>query len=276
MKKSKEKQNAQKEQNIQTQIDREILVRTSSHNLKMLFESKPGSKAAIARACCITPANVSRWIAEKDTILPQAEYLVCIAEYFHVTVDWILTDHEDLDNLKRIRTYSDAFLALLPLLQYGIIDNEKIENPVLKYLCNRYISFDAGSIPKDQIAKWLQYILQEYNIPLSYTPDKEVCAYILKNQENIKAINDDETYRNLALALSNDELVLDAIEEIAYEKMLLKYDNEHGEKSPWDYPDYQPEEPEPDEILTDISIYDGDITNEDAAKKDTTNKNTTD
>lgn len=218
MKKSKTLQKAQQEQNIPSQIDRDAIIQITSHNLRTLFDSQPGSKAAIARACCITPANVSRWTAKENATLPQAEYLLYIAKYFHVTVDWILTEHETSDAANKIEKYNDAFLALIPLLKYEIIHLDSIRSLPLKHLCDRYINITSGSIQKDKINEWLQHIIQEYDIPLHCAPDQEIYDYYINHfKTNIQDIDDDMTYRNIAQLLTEDEI--ESIEQvIEYDK----------------------------------------------------------
>lgn len=217
MKKSKALQTAQQEQNIPAQIDRDAIIQITSHNLRTLFDAHPGSKAAIARACCITPANVSRWTAKENATMPQAEYLLYISKYFHVTVDWILTEHETSDAANKIEKYNDAFLALIPLLKHEIIHLDNIRSLPLKHLCKRYRNITSGSIQKNKINEWLQHIIQEYDIPLHRAPDQEIYDYYMNHFKNdIWDIDDDMTYRNIAKLLTEDEI--DIMEQ------LMEYD----------------------------------------------------
>ena len=63
-------------------------------NLHLLFDGKQDvSKGDVAEACHITRSSISTWLSFKRPYIPDICYAKAIADYFGVTLDWLMTDH---------------------------------------------------------------------------------------------------------------------------------------------------------------------------------------
>ena len=65
-------------------------------NLNLLFDGKKDvSKGDVAEACHITRSSISTWLSFKRPYIPDICYAKAIADYFGVTLDWLMTDHSN-------------------------------------------------------------------------------------------------------------------------------------------------------------------------------------
>ena len=140
------------------------IVRT---NLLLLFKREQNAKKTIASECGVKASSISRWISPNDNIqLPGPEYLKIIAEHFHVSVDWLLSDHTVDDVLQRVSTYADAVISLVPLLNNNAIAVNSIKDPILRFLCEDYQNTFTDCMPGSEKTTWISDIMEHYNVPL--------------------------------------------------------------------------------------------------------------
>lgn len=179
------------------------------NNLRDICEKK-GTKKVISELCGCSESLITKWCDFSKDTLPNFEDLHKISSHCGVSIDWLLSSHKDTDLLDHIHTYSDAFTALVSLVQKQILPVTSIEDIILNYLLNRYDQFLYSDISEKEIAGWMYNIIGKYDIPLTrYSTDKELCDCIIQTCSGIKSIHDDDTYRNLAIALNNDEMMAD-------------------------------------------------------------------
>lgn len=177
------------------------------NNLQLICERK-GNKKALSELCSCSESLITKWCDFTKDTLPNFEDLYKIANFANVSLEWFLCDHKKFDFLNKIKTYSDAFTMLLPLVQKQIVPVESIEDTILAYLLGRYNQFFFSEISEEEIAGWTYDIIMKYNIPYNrYSTDKELCSLIIQTGSGIKSINDDDTYRNLAMALNKEEFI---------------------------------------------------------------------
>ena len=81
-------------------------------NLKSLVENSPYTTREIATAVGVTPSSMSRYITGKRD--PDAEYIIAMAKYFGVSIDWLLgvddtpERHQNTEILNLIDRYNVA------------------------------------------------------------------------------------------------------------------------------------------------------------------------
>lgn len=185
---------------------------TVKRNLETLSKQRKNGKKVIADACGKSQAMVTKWTTNEPA-LPSADSLYYIAKEFGVTVDWLLSDHKDNDMMSRISTYSDGFIALIPLVTRDLIQADSIDEPILRYLLKRYEAIMSSSISEAKYIEWLHDIILKFNIPLAPVISEELCSYFINTVPDVKCINDDETYMNLANLLQ-DEAVVAAAQDV--------------------------------------------------------------
>ena len=81
-------------------------------NLKSLVENSPYTTREIATAVGVTPSSMSMYITGKRD--PDAEYIIAMAKYFGVSIDWLLgvddtpERHQNTEILNLIDRYNVA------------------------------------------------------------------------------------------------------------------------------------------------------------------------
>ena len=144
-----------------------VIKQTVRNNLILLFKREQNAKKIIADECGVKASSISRWISPNfDIQLPGPEYLKIIAAHYHVTVDWILSDHTIDDVLGRVSTYADAVISLIPLLKNNTIKPIDIKDPILRFLCEDYKSTFRKIMPESEKMKWISDVMEHYNVPL--------------------------------------------------------------------------------------------------------------
>lgn len=71
------------------------LMTVISGNIKLLFDSRPGSRIGFARENFISPSVVTKWCGGKCTDIGICD-VYRIAAYFGVEMNWMVTDHRTL------------------------------------------------------------------------------------------------------------------------------------------------------------------------------------
>lgn len=198
-------------------INHKLLAHIVSRNINALCQTKTHAKKNLAELCAVSPALVTKWTATDNPIIPRVEYLVTIAKYFNVEVEWLLTDHKDYKMPEHIQTYSDAFVALIYMTREHIIETESIKDPILKYLVTRYWEILEDEVNEYDFKNWQKKIVRDFDIPITeYHNDISLHNDIIKYVKGIAAINLDEKYRNLAKSLNNPELIKKLLDETDY------------------------------------------------------------
>lgn len=176
--------------------------------LNELCDQEKGTKTTISELCNCSTSLVTKWCSFDTDTLPNFEDLYKIADHYNVTVDWFLTNHENFSLWSRITTYSEAFRALVPLIERAIIKVKDIDDIILNYLLQKYMDCIYSGITSKELTNWCRKILKDFNIPMhAEGSDKELCKMIINIEEGLKSIDNDVTYLNLALALENRELI---------------------------------------------------------------------
>ena len=176
-------------------------------NINELCHTKVSPKKIIALLCNVSPSLVTKWTS-KTPVLPPADALLVMADYFGVDVVWLLQEHTSYELPDHTKTYSGAFMALVSLLDKGIIETDFVSDPILSYLLGRYSSLKEAKIAQADFDAWVERIVKEFDIPISeYHNDVALQTDILRNERGIAAVDEDMKQRNLAKALSDENVV---------------------------------------------------------------------
>lgn len=190
------------------------LAKIVAKNINELCHMKMSPKKTIALLCNVSPSLVTKWTS-KTPILPPADALLVMADYFGVDVVWLLQEHTSYELPDYTKTYSGAFMALVSLLDKGIIETDFVSDPIVSYLLGRYLSLKEANIVQADFDAWLERIVKEFDIPIGeYHNDVALQTDILRNESGIAAVDEDMKQRNLAKALSDEEVV-----ERAYQRV---------------------------------------------------------
>lgn len=65
---------------------------TCSERLKSLLKASGASQIAVAEACDISGASMTRYLSDR---VPKAQELYRLAKYFGVSMEWLLTGEEE-------------------------------------------------------------------------------------------------------------------------------------------------------------------------------------
>ena len=141
---------------------------TVRNNLILLLDGKTNGKKTIAELCGVKASSVSRWVSmnPKTLQVPGPEHLKVISQHFHVSVDWLLSDHTEYDVLNRVSTYADAIISLIPLLKNGTLDKSNVKDPILQFLCEDYQNTFIDYMPETERSKWISDVMEHFNVPL--------------------------------------------------------------------------------------------------------------
>lgn len=114
--------------------------------LKDLRKSKKISQYVIAKLCNVTQTTVSKW--EKGERDPDTETLIILADYFNVTVDYLLsrTNTPIAENKKT----PDANAPSVSDEEYSLILQYRILNPIEKADVRGYINGKVSSSPNNK------------------------------------------------------------------------------------------------------------------------------
>lgn len=180
-------------------------------NIETLCKNEKFAKKKISEICNINPSTVSKWICD-DPSLPSTEYLYTIANYYHVTVDWILTDHageqSEEQMITRLAKYNQAFLALTALTDRNMLDADNIKEPILRYLVKRYQEIKGNK--NEDLKPWIDKIVDWFDMALPSSSD-EVFTNVMKNKfQNISKDLADAVYLSIAKSISPDYMDDDA------------------------------------------------------------------
>lgn len=148
--------------------------RIIKENLKTLYKEKGSTQKALGAACHVSQQTVSKWSADNNS-MPTADYLPVIAEHFGVTVDWLLSDHNPDSVFAGMKYYTDAFVALKPLIDNGTIRTACIRDPILKYLEEEaFRIINSGRMDPDDVEEWISRVLKDfhgYRLPACLDPE---------------------------------------------------------------------------------------------------------
>ena len=65
-------------------------------NLHLLFDGREDvSKGDVAEACHVSRSSISTWLNFDRHYIPDICYAKALADYFGVTLDWLMTDHSN-------------------------------------------------------------------------------------------------------------------------------------------------------------------------------------
>lgn len=187
-------------------ISGEMLAKIVQKNLNLLCFTRLHPKATIARLCGVSQTIVTRWTSESKPVLPPANALMMMADYFGVDITWLLEDHTTYELPDHAKTYSDAFIVLVSLYNKGIVESaDHVNDPVLCYLLGKYIKLKkAKIIEPTEFDAWVNRIVKEFDIPLlDEHNNKDSIDYYLENDDMIVAVDEDMKYRNLARILTD-------------------------------------------------------------------------
>lgn len=160
--------------------------------------SRRGTKREIARLCNCSEALVTKWCNYTSDTIPSAADLYTIAKHADVTMEWFFRQ-TDASNDANNMTYSQLFERLKKLIDLHIIKEDDIKDSILKYLLLRNKELENSGISKEKINEWRYTILQKFNVPFSdFSLAPEICEKAIKKYPDIKEVNNDDTYCNLA------------------------------------------------------------------------------
>lgn len=176
--------------------------------------SKRGTKREIARICNCSEALVTKWCNYASDTIPSAADLYTIAKHADVTMEWFFRQ-TDASNDANNMTYSQLFERLKKLIDLHIIKEDDIKDSILKYLLLRNKELENSGISKEKINEWRYTILQKFNVPFSdFSLAPEICEKAIKKYPDIKEINNDDTYCNLAKVLNDQDITTNIIFKI--------------------------------------------------------------
>lgn len=200
-KNGKEREKMKRQQN-EAKKERTDIIR---ENLNLLFESEPGSKVRVAEECGVTKPVVTRWVLSGNNRAPAPEYLYIVAKHFNVTVDWILTRHENRQNDRP--TYTDAFTALFALCRNETLTPDAVSDPVLNALLTQAAAVTGrralSAEQKDRYLAGITKRFRKYTIPEKADP--AVFRAIIETVPGIADIDPVFEAENLAKIVSDKE-----------------------------------------------------------------------
>lgn len=168
--------------------------------------NKRGTKREVAQICNCSEALVSKWCSYASDTIPTATDLYGISKYADVPMEWFFRQAESNDNIDGF-TYSQLFTRLRQLIDLHIIKPDDVKDYILKYLLLRNKELENSGINSEKIAEWRYTISQRFNVPVSnFSLAPEICEKAIKKYPNIKEINNDDTYCNLAKILNNPDI----------------------------------------------------------------------
>lgn len=183
-------------------------------NIETLCQNEKFAKKKISEICDINPSTVSKWICDNPS-LPSTEYLYTIASYYHVTVDWILTDHSGEQSaeqmIQRLTKYNQAFLALTALTDRYMLDADNIKEPILRYLVKRYQEIKENE--SEDLKPWIDKIVKWFNMTLPDSSDEVFTNFMQDKFQNISKDLADSVYLSVAKSVSKYYMNDDEIEE---------------------------------------------------------------
>lgn len=168
--------------------------------------SRRGVKREIARICNCSEALVTKWCNYASSTIPTATDLYAISKYADVPMEWFFRQTETGDNADNM-TYSQLFERLKKLIDLHIIKPDDVKDYILKYLLLRNKELENSGINSEKIAEWRYTIFQRFNVPVSnFSLAPEICEKAIKKYPDIKEINNDDTYCNLAKVLNDQDI----------------------------------------------------------------------
>lgn len=136
-------------------------------NLNELCLRERDAKTKMAQVCGISPSSVTKWTSLSQPGVPNIEYLEKIAEYFGVTLDWLVKAHPTYDFFDQQVTYSDTFLALMPLVRNGGLLIEGVKDPILVYLLSEGKRILAHpTMAPEKKNSWLKRVKALFELPM--------------------------------------------------------------------------------------------------------------
>ena len=168
-------------------------------NLNELCLRERDAKKKMAKACGISPSSVTKWTSMDQSGIPSAEYLVKIAEYFRVSVDWLIKAHPTCDSLIQKKTHADTFLTLIPIVENGALNIEGIEDPILCFLVKegcRVLMHPNITLEKKN--KWLNKVTSLYDLPMPRKVEPDLWEKIRDGESSVS--DSDLLIENASLA----------------------------------------------------------------------------
>lgn len=169
--------------------------------------SKRGTKREIARLCNCSEALVTKWCNYASDTIPSAADLHTIAKYADVSMEWFFRQTETGDNANNM-TYSQLFTHLRQLVDLHIIDPVNVKDEILRYLLTKNSELQHSGISRKKLNEWQYTISQKFNVPFSnFSLSPKLCEKAIKKYPDIKEINNDDTYCNLAKILNDQDII---------------------------------------------------------------------
>ena len=181
-------------------------------NIVSLCEGKKNARAQIAKECAVSPSMVTKWTTEANPYIPGALYLLTIADMFGVTVDWLLTKHDDHEQTIRLRTYADALRMYSKLYENRLILQTTSQDMIMLHFIRKLENSLAFNVESDDVAKWLNDMMLKFKDVAICSIEMDVQAYIYDNTPGIRTMDEDTSMYNLGMALM-DETIVDAAKE---------------------------------------------------------------
>ena len=199
-------------------------------NLRNLVESKGMNitQGEIAQQIGISPAALTRYLNEDKDI--RTDVLIMIADYFNVSVDYLLGRHKGIkdderiivtsketnlseESIKKLKSMSDRKKNIVNKIiesQRSVQLLEKIENYLDNFIeeldCNakldilKTVSAQSGISPTVAIAEWL--LMDEF--PVSNPENRMKKYYALTH--NATAFDIMSDFKEILLSISNEEM----------------------------------------------------------------------
>ena len=187
------------------QYDKEIIAIVKK-NLNTIC-SRRGVKREIAKICNCSEALVTKWCSYASSTIPTATDLYAISKYVDVPMEWFFRQAETGDNADNM-TYSQLFERLKKLIDLHIIKPDDVKDYILKYLLLRNKELENSGINSEKIAEWRYTISQKFNVPFSnFSLAPEICKKAVAKYPEIKEINEDDTYCNLAKVINDQDII---------------------------------------------------------------------
>lgn len=167
--------------------------------------SRRGVKREIARLCNCSEALVSKWCSYASDAIPSAADLYAISKYADVPMEWFFRQINE-DNYIDGFTYSQLFTRLRQLIALHIIDSIHVKDEILRYLLTKNSELQHSGISRKKLNEWQYTISQKFNIPFSnFSLAPMICEKVVKKYPEVKEVNDDDTYCNLAKTFNDPD-----------------------------------------------------------------------
>ncbi len=190
-------------------------------NLSVLLQEEGLSQRKLAHVLGFNVTAVNKWALGKT--LPPTDFLYLLAGHFHVTIDWLLSPHEDQETENAPATYSELFRTLSLLIRNNLIPGYNGEDPFLIRLLDQAEHIEKmANISSDQKRLWFFQVEKDYALPL--LPVDFCRLFFPTAMQQLSEIDEYKAYLNCLKALQGWYLIssLKSLERLEPEPRFAK------------------------------------------------------